>query len=95
MKIIDQTLKEKGKWSISRLIIFFTFWSNIIFAFWIVWKTSVFVDLPVNWLALIVGMYATNRTAESYVAGKEAERTIVTLEKGEPNAVSSGNQQVS
>jgi hypothetical protein len=73
MKIINDTLKEKGKWSISRLIIFFTFWSNIVFAFWIVWKTSVFVDLPVNWLALIVGMYATSRTTEAYIKGKEAD----------------------
>lgn len=71
MKLVDQTLKENGKWSISRLIIFFTFWSNIFFAGWCVWKTAVFVDLPTNWLALIVTMYGINRGTNAYVKGKE------------------------
>jgi hypothetical protein len=78
MKLIDDTLKENGAWSIARLMIFFTFWSNIIYAGWCVWKTAVFVDLPTNWLGLIVVLYGMVKTATTVVALKTTPSTVTT-----------------
>lgn len=63
MKIVDDTLKQDGKWSISRLMIFFTFWANLVYAGWCVWKTAVFVDLPTNWMGFMSILYGINVTA--------------------------------
>ena len=78
MKLIDDTLKEDGKWSKSALMIFFTFWCNLVYAGWCVWKTAVFVDLPTNWLALIVFLYGLNRGIGAAVAIKATPGTTST-----------------
>lgn len=63
MKLIDDTLKENGKWSRSSLMILFTFWSNVIFVAFEVHKTGKFPDLPQNWLALMIFLYGINKGA--------------------------------
>lgn len=62
-KIIDDTLKEKGRWSRSSLMIFFTFWSNLVFVGLETIKSGKYPDLPSNWLALIVFLYGINKGA--------------------------------
>ena len=78
VKIIKDTLWENGAWSISRLMIFFTFWSNIVYAGWCVYQTAVFVDLPTNWLGLIVVLYGMNKTATTMVAMKTTPGVVTT-----------------
>jgi hypothetical protein len=77
-QVIYDTLMEDSKWSIARLMIFFTFWSNILYAGWCVYKTAVFVDLPTNWLALIGILYGMIRGATAFVNSKTTPSTVTT-----------------
>lgn len=74
MKIITDTLKEKGRWSRSSLMMFFTFWSNIIFAGYETVCAKRFPDLPANWLALILFLYGMNKGAA--VAAKHINKGV-------------------
>lgn len=76
MSIIYDTLKEKGKWSKSALMIFFTFWSNLVFAGYETYKAGVYPDLKTNWLGLIVFLYGINKGAK--VAYAKINSTEVT-----------------
>jgi hypothetical protein len=78
MKVIDDTLKENGKWSKSALMIFVTFWANIVYAGWCVWKTTVFVDLPTNWLGLIAFLYGMNKGINAVLMSKSIPGTTTT-----------------
>ena len=74
MTIITDTLKENGKWSMSRLMVFFTFWANLVYAGWCVWKTAVFVDLPTNWLGFMTIMFGITKGAD--YATKKVEKGV-------------------
>ena len=64
MKIIDDTLKSRGKWSVGRLTMLATFIGNLAFAAWSVYKTGAMPDLPPNWLILISTMYGLNKAGQ-------------------------------
>lgn len=70
MKIIDDTLKERSKWSVGRLTMAAAFVANVVYAGYATYKSGALPDLPTNWLALIVGMYGVNKTT-----AKAAETT--------------------
>ena len=71
MKIIDDTLKSRGKWSVGRLTLLVTFFANVAYAGYATYKTGNLPDIPTNWLALIGLMYGINKAGQCNMAGKE------------------------
>lgn len=64
MKIIDDTLKSRGKWSTGRLTMMIAFLGNLLFAGYSTYRTGLLPDLPTNWLALIGLMYGINKAGQ-------------------------------
>ncbi len=71
MKLIDDTLKSRGKWSVGRLTMFAAFAANVLYAGYATYKTGVLPDLPTNWLALIGIMYGINKAGQCSMTSKE------------------------
>lgn len=65
MKILTDTLQERGKWSIGRLTMFVSFGYVLMASGYATYKTGVSVDIPVNWLGLISLMYGINRIGQA------------------------------
>ena len=72
MKIINDTLKSRGKWSTGRLTMLVAFAANIIYAGYATYKTGALPDLPANWLGLITLMYGINKAGQCALASKGA-----------------------
>ena len=70
MKIIDDTLKSRGKWSAGKLTMVVAFLANVAYAGFSTYKSGTLPDLPTNWLALIVGMYGVNKAGQVTMTGK-------------------------
>lgn len=55
MKIINDTLKERGRWSQTKLMVFFSFWACLFHFLYSVITNGTVVDIPSGWLTLILG----------------------------------------
>lgn len=72
-KLINDTLKERGRWSQTKLIVFFSFWAYLFFTYYC-FKYNVKIkpdmplvvpDIPVGWLTLILGGSVMKQIANS------------------------------
>lgn len=68
MKIVNDTLKSRGKWSTGKIVMWIAFITNVICAAVSTWKNGTLPDLPANWMALIIGMYGVNKSGQIYMS---------------------------
>jgi hypothetical protein len=75
MKLIDDTLKSRGKWSVGRLTMFISFVYCIISSACVAYKTGQQIDIPTNWFALIGLLYGINKTGQVAIErGRSSEQ---------------------
>ena len=68
MKLIDDTLKTRGKWSVGRLTMLVSFIYVILSCSCSTIKSGTTCDVPTNWVLLIGMMYGINKTAQCAIS---------------------------
>lgn len=63
MRLVNDTLKERGKWSMGRLSILAILAFNISVSGYLTYTTKAISDIPVNWLGLIVTIWGINKAS--------------------------------
>jgi hypothetical protein len=53
---VTDTLQDKGRWSQTKLIICFSFWANVFYCGYSLYKfPNAIPDIPYGWLTLVLG----------------------------------------
>jgi len=63
MKIVNDTLKERGKWSMGRLSMLLILVSNVACSMYLTYTTNQLSDIPVNWAGTLLALWGINKTS--------------------------------